>query len=487
MDLLTLNIDETLSLLESKKISAYELNKFYLDRIQKYDSRLESFLSLNENVLNEAKLIDDKRGKGENLPKYAGIPIALKDNIITKDLRTTCASKILENFSPPYDSTVSNLLKENGFIILGKVNMDEFAMGSSTETSYYKKTKNPWDLERVPGGSSGGSAVSVAAGLTPVSIGSDTGGSIRQPASLCGVCGFKPTYGLVSRFGLVAFASSLDQIGPFSRDIKDCAHILNIIGRYDPKDSTSIKVNEKDYLKGIDNDIKGKKIGVPKEYFEGGIDADVLRCINDVIDFYNSQGVEIVEVSMPHTEYAIAVYYIIATAEASSNLARYDGVRYTLRSEAENLIDMYESTRSIGFGKEVKRRIMLGTYVLSEGYYDAYYLKAQKVRSLIKKDFIDAFKKVDILLAPTSPNTAFKFGEKMDDPVSMYLTDIFTISLNLFGGCGVSIPCGFDKNGMPVGFQLLGNYFEEEKVINFAKIYQNNTSWHKMLPENFKE
>lgn len=487
MDLLTLNINEVLELLESKKISAYELNKFYLDRIQKYDGQLDSFLALNENALNEARLIDEKRGKGDNLPKYAGIPIALKDNIITKDLYTTCSSKILENFNPPYDSTVSSLLKENGFIILGKVNMDEFAMGSSTETSYYKKTKNPWDLERVPGGSSGGAAVCVATGLAPISLGSDTGGSIRQPAAFCGVCGFKPTYGLVSRFGLVAFASSLDQIGPFSRDIQDSAHILNVIGRYDPKDSTSIKIEEKDYIKGIGNDIKGKKIGIPKEYFEGGIDADVLKCVNDVIDFYKSQGAEIVEVSMPHTEYAVAVYYIIATAEASSNLARYDGVRYTFRSEADNLIDMYESTRSLGFGKEVKRRIMLGTYVLSAGYYDAYYLKAQRVRSLIKKDFIDAFEKVDVLLAPTSPHTAFKFGEKMDDPVSMYLTDIFTISLNLFGGCGVSVPCGFDKNGLPVGFQLLGNYFEEEKVINFAKIYQNNTNWHKMLPENFKK
>jgi len=487
MDLLTLNINEVLELLESKKISAYELNKFYLDRIQKYDGQLNSFLALNENALNEARLIDEKRGKGENLPKYAGIPIALKDNIITKDLYTTCSSKILENFNPPYDSTVSSLLKENGFIILGKVNMDEFAMGSSTETSYYKKTKNPWGLERVPGGSSGGAAVCVATGLAPISLGSDTGGSIRQPAAFCGVCGFKPTYGLVSRFGLVAFASSLDQIGPFSRDIEDSAHLLNIIGRYDPKDSTSIKIEDKDYTKGIGNDIKGKKIGIPKEYFEGGIDTDVLKCVNDVIDFYKSQGAEIVEVSMPHTEYAVAVYYIIATAEASSNLARYDGVRYTFRSEADNLIDMYESTRSIGFGKEVKRRIMLGAYVLSAGYYDAYYLKAQKVRSLIKKDFIDAFEKVDVLLAPTSPHTAFKFGEKIDNPVSMYLTDIFTISLNLFGGCGVSVPCGFDKNGLPVGFQLLGNYFEEEKVINFAKIYQNNTNWNKMLPENFKK
>ncbi|UOD35749.1 Asp-tRNA(Asn)/Glu-tRNA(Gln) amidotransferase subunit GatA [Deferribacteraceae bacterium V6Fe1] len=487
MDLLTLNINEVLELLESKKISAYELNKFYLDRIQRFDGQLDSFLALNENALNEARLIDDKRVKGENLPKYAGVPIALKDNIITKDLYTTCSSKILENFNPPYDSTVSSLLKENGFIVLGKVNMDEFAMGSSTETSYYKKTKNPWDLERVPGGSSGGAAVCVAAGLAPISLGSDTGGSIRQPAALCGVCGFKPTYGLVSRYGLVAFASSLDQIGPFSRDIEDSAHLLNIVGKYDPKDSTSIKTVEKDYTKGINNDIRDKKIGIPKEYFEGGIDSDVLKCVNGAIDFYKSQGAEIVEVSMPHTEYAIAVYYIIATAEASSNLARYDGVRYTFRSEAENLIDMYESTRSKGFGKEVKRRIMLGTYVLSAGYYDAYYLKAQKVRSLIKKDFMDAFEKVDVLLAPTSPHTAFKFGEKMNDPVSMYLSDIFTISLNLFGGCGVSIPCGFDNKGLPVGFQLLGNYFEEEKVINFAKIYQNNTNWHKMLPEKFKK
>jgi len=485
MDLLKTNINELVNYLKDKKISAFELTKFYLDRIEKYDQQLDSFLALNENALDEAKIIDEKRAKGEVLPEYAGIPVALKDNIITKGIYTTCSSKILEHFNPPYDATVTSLLKENGFIILGKLNMDEFAMGSSTETSYYKKTKNPWDTERVPGGSSGGAAVSVAAGLAPVSLGSDTGGSIRQPASLCGVCGFKPTYGRVSRYGLVAFASSLDQIGPFSRDIVDSAHLLKVIGKYDPKDSTSINIESRDYTKNVDTSIKGKKIGIPKEYFEGGIEPDVLNRVNEVIDFYKKQGADIVEISMPHTEYAVAVYYIVATAEASSNLARYDGVRYAFRSEAEGLIDMYESTRSKGFGKEVKRRIMLGTYVLSAGYYDAYYLKAQKVRSLIKQDFVEAYKKVDVILAPTSPNTAFRFGEKMDDPISMYLSDIFTISLNLFGGCGVSVPCGFDKNNLPVGFQLLGNYFEEEKIINFAHCYQKNTNWHKMFPEKF--
>ena len=485
MEILGMNIDEILKNLNSKKLSSEELVKFYLDRIEKYDPELNAFMVLNENALAEAKKIDEKRGKSEALPHYAGIPIALKDNIITKGINTTCSSKILEGFNPPYDSTVSKLLKENGFIILGKLNMDEFAMGSSTETSYYKKTKNPWDLERVPGGSSGGAAVGVAAGFAPVTLGSDTGGSIRQPASLCGVCGLKPTYGRVSRYGLVAFASSLDQIGPFSRDISDSAHILSVIGRHDEKDSTSFNTPQRDYNALINTDIRGKKIGVPKEYFISGIEEDVLRCIEDAISVYRKLGAEIVEISMPHTEYAVAVYYIIATAEASSNLARYDGVRFSYRENAQDLVEMYEYTRSRGFGKEVKRRIMLGTYVLSAGYYDAYYLKAQKVRTLIRNDFEKAFEKVDVILTPTSPNTAFKFGEKMDDPVSMYLSDIFTISLNLFGGCGVSVPCGFDQKELPVGLQLMGNYFEEDKIFSFAKVYQDNTDWHKKLPKLF--
>lgn len=485
MEILHMNINELLQRLNSRDISSEELVKFYLERIEKYDTELNAFVTLNENALKEARELDKKRSMGMVLPAYAGIPIALKDNMITKGLNTTCSSKILEGFNPPYESTVSRLLKENGFIILGKLNMDEFAMGSSTETSYYKKTKNPWDLERVPGGSSGGAAAATAARLAPVTLGSDTGGSIRQPASLCGVCGLKPTYGRVSRYGLVAFASSLDQIGPFSRDIADSAHILSVIGKYDEGDSTSFDTPQKDYNALINTNLRGKKIGIPKEYFISGIEDDVLKRVEDAISVYRKLGAEIVEVSMPHTEYAVAVYYIIATAEASSNLARYDGVRFSYRENAEGLIDMYESTRSKGFGKEVKRRIMLGTYVLSAGYYDAYYLKAQKVRTLIKNNFEEAFNKVDIILTPTSPNTAFKFGEKMDDPVSMYLSDIFTISLNLFGGCGVSVPCGFDQKGLPVGFQLMGNYFEEDKIFSFAKAYQANTDWHKKYPKLF--
>lgn len=486
MDILNLNIEELRNLLNKREISSYELTKFYLDRIEKYDKEIGAYITLNENVLNEAKLNDEKRAKNEILPNYAGIPIAIKDNIITEGIKTTCASKILKDFNPPFDATVSTLLKKEGFLILGKLNMDEFAMGSSNETSYFKIVKNPWDITRVPGGSSGGAAATVAAGLAPFSIGSDTGGSIRQPASLCGVCGFKPTYGLVSRYGLVAFASSLDQIGPFSRDIVDSAHLLNVISGYDKNDSTSYKFDKKDFLKNINSNIKGKKIGIPKEYFGNGIDSDVLKSIDEALEIYKKEGAEIVEISLPHSEYAVAVYYIIATAEASSNLARYDGVRYTYRSQhAEGLTDMYELSRSEGFGTEVKRRIMLGTYVLSAGYYDAYYLKAQKVRSLIKQDFLKAFEQVDVIITPTSPNTAFKIGEKLNDPISMYLSDIFTISLNLFGGCGVSIPCGFDKNSLPVGLQILGNYFEEDKIINYAHIFQKNTDWHKKFPKQF--
>ena len=486
MDILNLNIEELRNLLNKREISSYELTKFYLDRIEKYDKEIGAYITLNENVLNEAKLNDEKRAKNEILPNYAGIPIAIKDNIITEGIKTTCASKILKDFNPPFDATVSTLLKKEGFLILGKLNMDEFAMGSSNETSYFKMVKNPWDITRVPGGSSGGAAATVAAGLAPFSIGSDTGGSIRQPASLCGVCGFKPTYGLVSRYGLVAFASSLDQIGPFSRDIVDSAHLLNVISGYDENDSTSYKFDKKDFLKNINSNIKGKKIGIPKEYFGNGIDSDVLKSIDEALEIYKKEGAEIVEISLPHSEYAVAVYYIIATAEASSNLARYDGVRYTYRSQhAEGLTDMYELSRSEGFGTEVKRRIMLGTYVLSAGYYDAYYLKAQKVRSLIKQDFLKAFEQVDVIITPTSPNTAFKIGEKLNDPISMYLSDIFTISLNLFGGCGVSIPCGFDKNSLPVGLQILGNYFEEDKIINYAHIFQKNTDWHKKFPKQF--
>ncbi|BAI81402.1 aspartyl-tRNA(Asn)/glutamyl-tRNA (Gln) amidotransferase subunit A [Deferribacter desulfuricans SSM1] len=482
MDLLNKTINELKTLLETKQISAYELNKFYLDRIKNIDTKIDSYLYLNESILDEAKIIDEKRARGEKLPEYAGIPIAIKDNMVTKGMPTTCASKILENFDSPYNATVVELLKEKGFLILGKLNMDEFAMGSSCENSYYKKTKNPWDLERVPGGSSGGSAAAVAARLAPATLGSDTGGSIRQPASLCNVCGLKPTYGRVSRYGLVAFASSLDQIGPLTHNVEDSALLLSIIGKHDEKDSTSAKFESKDYTANLNKDIKGLKIGVPKEFFGEGIQPEVKEKVLEAIKQFESLGCEIKEISLPHTEYAVAVYYIIATAEASSNLARYDGVRYGFRAEAEGLIDMYEKTRSIGFGDEVKRRIMLGTYVLSAGYYDAYYLKAQKVRTLIKNDYLNAFKEVDVIITPTSPTTAFKIGEKSSDPLQMYLSDIYTISLNLFGGCGISIPCGFDNNNLPIGLQIMGNYFEEEKVLNLAHKFQQITDFHKKLP-----
>ncbi|MGA1861938.1 Asp-tRNA(Asn)/Glu-tRNA(Gln) amidotransferase subunit GatA [Deferribacter thermophilus] len=483
MDLLNKTINELKNLLETKQISAYELNKFYLDRIKNIDPKIDSYLYINESVLYDAKVIDEKRANGEKLPEFAGIPIAIKDNMVTKGMPTTCASKILENFDSPYNATVVELLKEKGFLIIGKLNMDEFAMGSSCENSYYKKTKNPWDLERVPGGSSGGSAAAVAARLAPATLGSDTGGSIRQPASLCNVCGLKPTYGRVSRYGLVAFASSLDQIGPLTHNVEDAALLLSIIGKHDEKDSTSANFESKDYTVNLDKDIKGLKIGVPKEFFGEGIQPEVKEKVLSAIEQLKGLGCEIKEISLPHTEYAVAVYYILATAEASSNLARYDGVRYGFRAESNGLIDMYEKTRSIGFGDEVKRRIMLGTYVLSAGYYDAYYLKAQKVRTLIKNDYLNAFKEVDVIITPTSPTTAFKIGEKSSDPLQMYLSDIYTISLNLFGGCGISIPCGFDNNNLPIGLQIMGNYFAEEKILNVAYKFQQITDYHKKLPK----
>jgi len=486
MNLLNADLKTLKSYLEDGRISSKELVQFYLDRINKYDDKLKSFVSINEDALSEAEKIDEKRRSGEKLPSMAGIPIALKDNMVTKGLRTTCSSHILENFDPVYDGTVARQLKEEGFIILGKLNMDEFAMGSSCESSYFGKTKNPWDIERVPGGSSGGAAAAVSARLIPASLGSDTGGSIRQPASFCGIAGFKPTYGRVSRFGLVAFASSLDQIGPMTWNVQDSVELMKIIGKHDQNDSTSAsKGSFEPYEKKLDS-LNGIKIGVPEEYFKEGLSPEVEKAVKEAVKHLETLGAEIVNIRMPHTDYAVAVYYILATAEASSNLARYDGVRYGYRAEAENLADMYVKTRSEGFGDEVKRRIMLGTYVLSAGYYDAYYLKAQRVRTLIKNDFLDAFEKVDAIVAPTSPTTAFKIGEKVEDPLSMYLSDIFTLSLNLFGGCGISIPCGFDSNNLPVGLQILGNYFDEAKILEIADCYQKNTDWHTKIPPEFE-
>ncbi|WP_022851281.1 Asp-tRNA(Asn)/Glu-tRNA(Gln) amidotransferase subunit GatA [Limisalsivibrio acetivorans] len=486
MNIIQMNLNELADALKDIKLTAEEIVGAYLDRIKRYDEDVKAYIHINENALEEAKEWDRKRQAGEDVPRFAGIPVALKDLIVTDNMPTTCSSRILEGFNAPYSANVAELLRKSGMVFLGKLSMDEFAMGSSNETSYYKQTRNPWDLERVPGGSSGGSAAAVAARLAPVTLGSDTGGSIRQPASLCGVIGMKPTYGRVSRFGLVAFASSLDQIGPFSWNVSDAAEVLSIIGQHDEKDSTSAPVEGEDYASLMQGDVKGMKIGIPKEFFAEGLNEEVKQRVEEAIRKLEDLGCETVEISMPHNDYAVSVYYIIATAEASSNLARYDGVKYGFRKEADNLKDMYFSTRSEGFGEEVKRRIMLGTYVLSAGYYDAYYLKAQKVRTLIKKDYESAFEKVDAIICPTSPTTAFKFGEKSDDPLEMYLSDIYTISLNLYGGCGLSLPCGFDSKGLPVGFQILGGHFEEGKVLRLAKAYEDAVGGFGQIPGTFE-
>jgi aspartyl-tRNA(Asn)/glutamyl-tRNA(Gln) amidotransferase subunit A len=425
--------------------------------------------------------------KKQPLHPLAGIPIAVKDNICTKGIRTTCSSKILSNFIPPYDATVIKKLKEANLIIIGKTNMDEFAMGASTETSYFGPTFNPWNLEMIPGGSSGGSAASVAADETILALGSDTGGSIRQPAALCGVVGMKPTYGAVSRFGLIAFASSLDQIGPITKDVTDCAFLLNLICGFDPYDSTSINYEYPDFTKFLIDDLKGIKVGLPREYFVESIDKEVADSVLNAVKVLEDTGAQIIDVSLPHTEYAVAVYYIIATAEASSNLARYDGVQYGHRSQDfEDLIDMYKKTRHEGFGQEVKRRIMLGTYALSAGYYDAYYLKAQKVRTLIKEDFEKAFKSCDVIVTPTYPSCAFKIGERIDDPLKLYISDILTIPANLAGIPGISIRCGFN-DGLPIGLQILGPVLKEERLIRVAYTFEQATKSQiqKMRPQIF--
>ena len=416
--------------------------------------------------------------------KLAGIPIAIKDNICVRDEETTCSSRILKGFRPPYDATVVKKLKSAGAVLLGKSNMDEFAFGSSCETSCYGPTKNPWDLGRIPGGSSGGSAAAVAADETILALGSDTGGSIRQPAALCGVVGLKPTYGRVSRYGLIAFASSLDQIGPITKDVEDSALLLNTIAGYDEMDSTSVDQSAPDYTKSLVKDVRGLRIGVPKEYFIKGLDKEVEASVKAAIETLKSLGAVVKEISLPHTEYAVATYYIVATAEASSNLARFDGVQYGLRaSGARDMIDMYIKTRSEGFGNEAKRRILLGAYCLSTGYYDAYYLKAQKVRTKIREDFDKAFKECDCIITPTSPTPAFRIGEKMDDPLSMYLSDIYTIPANLAGLPAMSIPCGFSKEGLPIGMQILAKAFDEETIFRAAYTFEQNTEFHKKRPK----
>ncbi|WP_324282543.1 Asp-tRNA(Asn)/Glu-tRNA(Gln) amidotransferase subunit GatA [Cyanobacterium aponinum UTEX 3221] len=470
--------------IKNKERSAVEITQEYLQRIGELEPKLKSFLCVTSDLaLETAKQVDKKVASGEEIGVLAGIPIAIKDNMSTKGIPTTCASRILENFIPSYESTVTQKLKDQGAVIVGKTNLDEFAMGSSTENSGYQVTANPWDIERVPGGSSGGSAAAVSADECVVSLGSDTGGSIRQPASFCGVVGLKPTYGLVSRFGLVAYASSLDQIGPFAHTVEDTAILLGAIAGYDSKDSTSLNVEIPDYTQSFATDLQGLKVGVIKETYSDGLDNIVAEKVNQAIKELEKLGAQVKEISCPRFRYGLPIYYIIAPSEASANLARYDAVKYGIRDEsADNLLEMYTKTRAKGFGAEVKRRIMLGTYALSAGYYDAYYLKAQKVRTLIKQDFDNAFHDVDVLISPTSPTTAFKAGEKTDDPLSMYLSDLMTIPVNLAGLPGMSLPCGFDENNLPIGMQLIGNVLREDVLFKVGYAYQQVTDWHNQNP-----
>ncbi len=473
--------------LMSKSRSAVEIAQAQLDQAQAVEPQLKSFVSLTaQKALAQAKAVDDKIAAGEQIGLLAGIPVALKDNLCTKDIRTTCSSKMLENFVPPYESTVTGKLDEAGAVFIGKTNMDEFAMGGSTENSAFQTTANPWDVTRVPGGSSGGSAAAVAGGQAPISLGSDTGGSIRQPASFCGIVGMKPTYGLVSRFGLVAFASSLDQIGPFGRTVEDTAILLGAIAGHDPKDATSLNVKIPDYTQSLKKDtkqpLKGRTVGIIKETFGTGLDTEVGDAVTAAIEQLRTLGAEVKTISCPKFDYGVSAYYIIAPCEASANLARYDGVRYGLRANEPNLLSMYNKTRAEGFGDEVKRRIMIGTYALSAGYYDAFYLKAQKVRTLIKRDFDAAFTEVDVLVSPTVPTTAFKAGEK-DDPLSMYLLDLMTIPVNMAGLPGMSVPCGFDRNGMPIGLQLVSNVLREDLLFEMGHAYEQSTDWHKQQPK----
>lgn len=473
-------IEELHTLYRSKKASVKEVVKQYLDRIEKTNSKLNDFAYVNEKeALSQAESLD-KAGMPENAPLLWGIPVALKDNMCVKGIPATCGSKILENYVSPYDGAMGDRLKAASAVIIGSCHMDEFAMGSSCENNAFVKVRNPFDLDKVPGGSSGGSAVAVAAGQVPVSLGSDTGGSIRLPASFCGVVGMKPTYGLVSRFGLVAYASSLDQIGPFAANVKDTATLLQAIAGHDKRDSTSFPCAIPDYKASLNKSIKGLKIGLPKEYFTDGIDSGTLHCIEAAKKQFQSLGAELVEVSLPHTEYAIAAYYILATAEASANLARFDGVRYGRRTaDPKSLKELYVKSRTEGFGMEVKRRIILGTFVLSSGYYDAYYLKAQKARTFVKNDFDQAFQKVDMILTPTSPYSAFKIGEKVKDPISMYLSDIFTVSVNLAGLPAISVPCGTDEKKMPVGVQLIGPSLKEAELLNAACQFEQHFNYTK--------
>ncbi len=472
--------------LKAGEFSAEELTRSYLERIERLDGQLNSFVTVTaERALEQARVADQRLAADEAGP-LTGIPLAQKDIFCTNGVKTTCGSKMLDNFIAPYDAGVIERFQAAGAVMLGKTNMDEFAMGSSNETSYYGAVKNPWDLAAVPGGSSGGSAAVVAARLAPGATGTDTGGSIRQPAALCGITGLKPTYGRVSRYGMIAFASSLDQGGPMARTAEDCALMLSAMAGFDRRDSTSVDREVPDYAAGLNGDIAGLKIGLPKEYFGEGLDPEVAKSIEAAIDEYKKLGAEVVEISLPNTKLAVPTYYVVAPAECSSNLSRFDGVRFGYRCEKpKDLEDLYKRSRGEGFGPEVKRRIMIGTYALSAGYYDAYYLKAQQLRRLIRDDFVQAFEKVDVIMGPTSPTVAFNIGEKADDPVTMYLSDIYTIAVNLAGLPGMSVPAGFVGN-RPVGLQVIGNYFDEQRLLNVGHAYQRATDWHTRTPKGFE-
>lgn len=484
MELYQKTAHELQELISNKEIKATEVTESVFRRIKQVEPQVRAYVTLaEEEAYRTAEQVDELMAKGEKLPPLAGIPVAVKDNISTTGLKTTCSSKILENYIPPYDATVVEQIREQKMVLLGKTNMDEFAMGSSTENSSLFTTRNPWDTEAVPGGSSGGSAAAVSADEAILALGSDTGGSIRQPAGYCGVVGLKPTYGRVSRYGLVAYASSLDQIGPITKDVTDCALLLQAIAKYDPRDSTSVDMPVPDYLQEMKKGVKGLRIGLAKEYMAEGISEPVKQAVQNALNVLKSLGAEIVDVSLPHTEYALAAYYIIAPAEASSNLARYDGVRYGRRTtqEVSDSVALFSKTRQEGFGPEVKRRIMIGSYVLSAGYYDAYYKKAQQVRTLIRNDYDNAFKLCDLIVTPTTPSVAFKIGAKTKDPLEMYLEDICTITCNLAGIPGISIPAGFDK-GMPIGLQMLGPLFKEEILLRAAYGFEQATEFHKKKP-----
>ncbi|MGW6663659.1 MULTISPECIES: Asp-tRNA(Asn)/Glu-tRNA(Gln) amidotransferase subunit GatA [Peribacillus] len=485
MSLFEQKVSELHERLHKKEISVTDLVNESYKRIGQVEDKVKAFLTLDEeNARNQAKRLDDQLVKGENEGALFGMPIGVKDNIVTKNLRTTCASKILENFDPIYDATVVQKLQKAETVTIGKLNMDEFAMGSSNENSAFQATRNPWNTEYVPGGSSGGSAASVASGEVLFSLGSDTGGSIRQPAAYCGVVGLKPTYGRVSRFGLVAFASSLDQIGPVTRTVEDNAYLLEAISGVDPMDSTSANVDVPSFVNSLTGDVRGLKIAVPKEYLGEGVGEEARNSVLEALKVLEGLGAEWEEVSLPHSKYALAAYYLLSSSEASANLSRFDGVRYGHRTDnAETLIEMYKQTRAEGFGDEVKRRIMLGTFSLSSGYYDAYYKKAQKVRTLIKKDFEDVFEKYDVIVGPTTPTPAFKIGEKVDDPLTMYANDILTIPVNLAGVPGISVPCGFAANGLPLGLQMIGKHFDESTIYRAAHAFEQATDFHKQVPK----